>query len=187
MKYFLYLLLLAGLILCSAAIYVTTDKNGHVSYSDVPTPDAKRLDVPVASVVSVKQPETDTSASVINKKTSANKPEVKAAVEAGEMVEVRKPYTSFMISSPVDQQTFQNQRSIPVSVNLVPELQKGDKIQLYINGKAIGLPVESTQLQFDVLERNTYQIHLDLLNAKLEKIKQSNSVTIYVKFATIGN
>lgn len=179
------LILLVGLPLtASAVIYVKEDSN-TITYSDSPLPNGKKLeDIPEVNNVS-----TETSATVgapvvttttSTTETPAPVPTVAAATEEGQ-------YTNFMITSPKDEQTFQNQPSIPVSLVVQPELQKEHRIQLMLDSKPYGKPAATTDLALQMVERGTHQLAAVIINNQEQILKKSNSVTIFVHRSTLNN
>jgi hypothetical protein len=104
MRYFLLVGILLLSLTCAAAIYMQKDANGNISYSDVPTADATRVDVqPVATTAFTPAPSV----------TPAPKSKNPAADKAGtatntpSTAETHASYTAFFISSPLEEQTFQ--------------------------------------------------------------------------------
>jgi hypothetical protein len=101
-------------------------------------------------------------------------------------VVVIKPYTSFSIISPADQETIQNQPDVTVSLKVEPALQGSDKIQVYVDGKAWGEPQAATTISLGRLDRGTHQLSAAIVDANHKVVKQSNSVTAYFQYAHVG-
>jgi hypothetical protein len=174
MRYLLFLLLFVSLV-CGAAVYMQTDSNGNVSYSDSPSPNAKQIDVPAPSTI-------QTAPAVTTKAKGGGD-----AASAGALGPTpHKPYTQFQITSPQDQQTFQNQRDIPVELDANPRLQRGDGIQLYVDGAKYRDPWFSQHAAIYLLDRGTHTIYAVLLDNTGAPLKQSNAVTIYIHYAALG-
>ena len=160
-----------------AAMYIQHDANGTLIYSDIPlSPNAKQIDVPTRS------PQTPQNQTTTSPTTEAA-PEIK---NADLPQDERKPYTEFDISFPTDQSTFQNQREINVTFKIIPELQKGDMIQLYLDGQAKGQPQTTPQSKLDNIDRGTHQLSATLMDANRLTLKQSKSITFYVHYARQG-
>jgi hypothetical protein len=176
MKYLLFLGLVITSLICSAAIYMQIDENGNTSYSDTPTANSKQVHIP-SSVIKSTTPKnifTDNNAVKENN-------DKKTAVVA----ETHLPYKKFIISSPADQYTFQNQRDIAVEISIEPELQAGDKIILYLDGNSYGPAVATTRFSLLQLERGTHQISAALLDAKQTVLNNTGPITIYIHYAHI--
>ncbi len=169
MRYVLMIILLFTSLVCLAAIYFQKDANGNIIYSDTPlTDNAQSINIP-----STKHSSTPPVSPPIPSDTAAKK-------DIG-----NKAYTTFFIVSPTDQETIQNQPVITVSINIDPKLQSGDKIQLYVDGKAWGGAEANTQFTLDHIDRGIHQLYAVLLNQNGITIKQSNNVTLYVHYASV--
>lgn len=183
MKY----LLLAGLcvfsINCLADdVYVSTDKNGNMTYSDIPFKGAKKIDLPPLNQTSQEAPppkKSDMPATGTVTTTSSTAAETET--ESG-----KKPYTEFLINSPLDKQTIPNQPEIPVAILISPDLQPGDKIQLYFDGQRVGEPAAKTGFTLDHPDRGTHQLYATLINSDHAVIKQTQTITIYIRYSALG-
>jgi hypothetical protein len=172
MRYFILLFLLIAISLgYAASVYTTTDSNGNIIYSDTPLENAKRI--PDAT-------------STISTQTSTTKPQEKSAKPETPNETPSVPYSAFAITSPTDQQTFQNQRQIPIVLKIDPPLQKGDRIQLYVDGAAYGAALESTQLQVEQLNRGSHTLSASLIDSKRNLLKETPSITIFIQYATVA-
>jgi hypothetical protein len=177
MRYILFLLLFVTLV-CGAAVYMQVNKDGSVSYSDSPSVNAVQIDVPEGSTVSGPPPPP------AKKQIAQND---NAAAPPGALGPTPYlPYTAFVIETPVDQQTFQNQRDIPIEFTLAPPLQGQDSIQLYVDGKRYRDPWFTPHTAIYQEERGTHTVYGELLDSHKKVIKTSNTITIYVHFAAVG-
>jgi hypothetical protein len=178
MKYFILFLLLLSSLTCAAAVYMQVDQNGNTSYSDSPGPAAVKVDVPTGNSVSSSTPQPTA------KQTNMPEPTGETVVAAGDTP--RKPYTEFLIADPTDQETFQNQRDIGIELKSEPNLQKKDKIQLFLDGVPYGEPQPSVHLRILQVARGTHVIYAVLLDNDNQVLKKSNIVTIYIHYASVG-
>lgn len=177
MKYLLMLLLLIP-VFGIAAVYTQTDSNGNTIYSDTPFENSQKIEIPQsASTVTtpVEKPQVQQPA--------ASSPTTTSAPETGSTTQT---YTEFLIKSPTDQQTFQNEREIPVEVSVKPDLQKDDTIQLFIDGQAYGNPVTSTHIVTKQLDRGLHTVYVVLYNQSKSIIKKSGTIIFFVQFAHLG-
>src|SRR5437588_8336323 len=94
---------------------------------------------------------TDQHTHQLNSAPEFNAQNIKAKLPPPEME--RKPYSTFMIVSPKDQETIQNQPVIPVEITTEPKLQDGDRIQLLLDGKFWGEPAPSTHFEMVQVNR----------------------------------
>lgn len=170
MRFYLFALLIFIFTSSNAAVYMQTDKNGNITYSDIPLPQSKEIELP--SIINT-TPSVQQSSEVI---TNDSQEEV-----------INHPYTQFSILSPKDQETIQNQPTINVDIALKPNLQKGDKIQLLLDGKLIGDPAASIHLQLPLIERGVHQLYAVIINEKQQVIQQTNPVTIFIHRANLNS
>jgi hypothetical protein len=182
MKTILFISLLIFSLIGSAAIYMQTDKNGQVTYSDTPTPGAQII------TLSGTTPTPTTASKPAHAATTSAPPTSTTDVQAATREEItpRVPYTKFMIDSPVDNQTITNQNTIPVVLLLSPGLQKGDTAQIYVDGTAAGSPAASTNLELPRIDRGTHQLYAVLLDENNHPLKQSQTITVYIHYAQVG-
>lgn len=180
-RLFIFLLLIP-LICIATTIYTKKDNNGNTTYSDIPFENSTPTVVPEVNSTISSPKNTATPSST----TSGNKTNESNATTPSEATEtIKKPYTLFAIHSPKDQDTFQNQRSIPVNLDIQPELQKGDSIQLYVDGSPYGARQDTPQLQIEQLDRGTHTVYAVLISNS-QIVKQTNTITIFIHYASLG-
>ena len=181
MKKFIVAFILLFLIsLTYGAIYMQKDANNNISYSDTPSDNAMSIDVPnVSSSIS-----TSNAGNNENKNESSSEAEVPPpqADQPGKLV-----YTDLRLLSPKDQETFQNQASIPVKLKITPKLQASDTIQLVVDGNLWGNPSTSMEITLTNLPRGTHTISAVLMNDQQKIIITSNMVTIFNHKASVLN
>jgi hypothetical protein len=179
MRYFLLIGFLLISLTCGAAIYMQKDANGGISYSDMPTGNSTRIDLPPAPVTTF-APATGPAP------TKSKKGNTPAAADESTDSDQHAEYTAFFISSPSEQQTFQNQRDIGVDISITPKLQKGDLIQLSVDGNNVGEAAATTHFQVNQLPRGTHQISATLLDANKSVLKQTPAINFFVHYAAVG-
>lgn len=165
MKYIVMAMLLIASMMCHGSTYMN-ENNNSVIYSDEPMGSSKQINTEDANTIST-QP--------VSSRESAVK-------DSGEPVSA--VYSMFAITSPVDQETIQNQPEISVKMKLQPQLHEGDKIQLLVDGKPFGAAMPDLNQSLKLLERDTYQISAVIVDANHMVKQQSNTVTIYVHRAS---
>jgi hypothetical protein len=176
MRFLILISLLVFSIICSAEIYMTTDKNGNILYSDAPAKGAEKIILPDAAL-----PTPATIAPTIPTMNTAEKTP-KTPSETSQNV----PYTKFIIGVPTDKETITNQPTIPVVFLIDPDLQKGDTIQLYLDGTPIKSPEAKTSFELTNIERGTHQLSAALLDSNSNTIKETQTITIYIHYAHLG-
>jgi hypothetical protein len=164
MKHMKYLLtLVTGLfvvITANAAIYQYTNKQGKTAYSDVPVKNSKEVIVPPVM--------TYTPAPiVVTPVVKEVKTEPKVQGEA---------YKSLVILSPEEQGTVRdNQGNVAVTVDLEPKLQKGDKIELFIDG------IKQPALVGLGIERGEHKANLQVVDKEGRVLIQSPEITFFLQ------
>jgi len=180
MKTFLITLLFLLPLTSYAEIYKSVDANGNVTYTDKPTDsNATVVTVPKTNSAPATSPEP---ASVNNAAPENNAAPVTAAPSDKP---TKKPYTQFMIASPADQESIQNQPTLAVTIKINPSLQAGDVIQLYLDGTPYGNAVPDTSFNLTIPNRGTHVLSATLFDKNMQVLKQGNSITIYVHQAHI--
>lgn len=178
MKYGLVIILFLISAAAYPGMYETRDPEGNFIYSDTPIDTTtQKVNLP---------PLNTTEAIPVNKSSSANQANTAASPEPAVTKSQKKPYTLFSIKSPVDQSTIQNQPIITVEIDMEPELQEGDKIQIYLDEKPWGSPLTKNKIELANVERGTHRIYADLLENNEIVIKKSDTVTIFVHQAHLG-
>lgn len=167
MRYLMMSLILLSWMSCQAAVYQQVDKNGQIVYSDFPlkqnatiinlNPEAESGSAPATTNVSLPMPADNQQHS----------------------------YNVFSMMEPIDKQTFQNQRFIPFKIKTDPELQEGDKIQIMIDGKPAGVPVQGTQLEVEMI-RGEHQVSAVIVDKNDQVLKVTPTITIYVHLASVN-
>ncbi|MDR3476520.1 MAG: DUF4124 domain-containing protein [Gammaproteobacteria bacterium] len=184
MKILLWTLLFFSFSCTAETIYKQTDKNGNIVYTDTPQQNAQAVIIP-----------TDSTASISTVPTTIPSPPTKPSEPASASTSTspssapdapRVAYTTFILAAPADQETFQNQRLIPIKVMIVPDLQSGDKTQLYLDGKPYGSPAEGSDLALNNVDRGSHTVSVVILSKDNTILKSSNSITINVQYARLG-
>lgn len=155
------MIFLAGL--AHAAIYVQQDKGGNLTYSDTPLSDSAKTVTPPSQTFQ-EPPAPPASLPVLPLPPEAPKPS----------------YTHFAIVSPKDQETIQNQPEITFRIDLKPELQQGDRLQLLLDNQPVGDSGTSTQITLKNVSRGTHEVRAVIMRTGNTIIQQSNTITLYV-------
>ena len=159
-----------------AEIYRSVDANGTVVYSDQPLPKSEVISLPSVNIA------TQSNTQNTNASTDSTNVTLKKKVK----------YTKFKISSPTDQETFQNATEIAVTISISPSLQNGDKIQYFLDGKAVSEPIDSASYSIpkikgtqEVIARGTHSITASILDEQGQVIKTTSPVVIYTHYVTL--
>lgn len=176
MKYFTLIIFLLISLPISASIYVQTDAKGNPVYSDVPQSDAAQK---VENVDNAETPAINLTPALT---TPANQASAKLVLEEAS----HQTYSSFTILSPKNQESIQNQPILRVDVGMSPALQKGDMVQILLDGQALGPAKEGTHFEFTIPERGAHQLSANLIDSKQQLLMKTGPITIYVHQAHIG-
>lgn len=150
----------------SADVYKGTDSSGKTIYSDKPFENSEKIEVDLSPTYS--SPPVNTKLEPTQKNT---KP-IAYQVE---------------ILQPTQDQTFTTDiNSISVKVSVTPALQKGDKIQLLLNGQPHGEPSETTTFTLESLFRGAYTVQAQVISSNSQSpLATSATVTFYQKRTSI--
>lgn len=164
----------------SNPIYKSVDEKGVVTYSDQPNAQAETVTLSRENIS--KRPHTQS----INSTDATNTTDAAKANE-------REEYTAFSISSPKDQETFQNATEIAVSVDIQPALQKDDTIEFYFDGNSVAAPSTNTAITIpkmrdgqEIITRGSHTLSASVLNASGDKLITTPSITIFVHYASVA-
>ena len=172
-----------------ADIYRSVDENGVVTYSDQPNSKSEAVTLPAANIAI--QPTTP-------KKTDANHTENAAnsenAAETKPAATEKKPYTTFAITSPKDQETFHNITELPISVSIDPALQKSDKLRYYFDDAPFGSETTNTTTTIpkvgegkEILVRGSHTISVSLINEQGSEIMRTPTITVFLQYQSVIN
>lgn len=157
-----------GLSLAAQAeIYRMVDANGNVTFTDSPSKNAQRVQLPPLSIVPSLSPEDIARANGKEKEAPAARP------------------VSYKLSfiSPEANQTFQKPAdTIEVAVAVEPELTAGDRLILSSNGNSLG-EGQSSALATEALDRGAHTITARVV-ASTGKVLGEQSVTVFVQQPT---
>ncbi|WP_115720354.1 DUF4124 domain-containing protein [Gallaecimonas mangrovi] len=164
------LLLLVTTFMTTAAepskVYTWTDEKGVVHYSDQPHKGAK--ETVVAPTQQYTMPAVDTS---ILKAT----PKPQAA-----------PAWQVNILTPAHEETLRdNDGLLTISVQVQPDMQPGQRLQLFIDGKPFGPARVISRFEVKDVDRGEHSIMVQLIGRDNKIVAQSQPHTIYMHRASI--
>lgn len=171
MKFLLWMILCVFPFSAFAAIYQIKDAQGNVFYTDQPSDQAKPVDLDSTGVV---QNEPSSS----NKSPTKNEP-------VKEVDSSAKNYEDFGFSNPTDQATIWNQPVISVSLSLKPNLMKGDKVALFMDGKKLA-EGPTTEFSLNHPDRGQHSLQAKVMGPDGQVKKESNSITIFVHYGRVN-
>jgi hypothetical protein len=154
----------------AASVYRHVDADGNVVYSDEPQA-GQRVELKPITVVDPDTPEA---------RTSPDGP-TQAPVSAID-------YERFMISSPRDDQTLPTGQAGNVQVQLAiePALQRGDRVQLRVDGEVRQSPMHTSVFALSQLERGEHRLQAELVDAQGRVRLVTPAVTLHVQRASVN-
>src|SRR5690349_19926511 len=148
--------LITSFLLCSVAlnagaadIWRWTDADGVVHFSDQPRPGAVKVNLGPISAPSGNGPRPE-------------EPTVEAAPEPRRQTFA---YTSCVVQSPENDQTFNGVQPVTVILAIEPQLQDGHRVQVYVNGALnTDWPPEATSFTLPEVFRGSHTIQARIVD-----------------------
>jgi hypothetical protein len=147
-----------------ADVYKTVTPSGEVIYSDVKTQGSKQLNVP--------KPQTYTPPPLPVAFNSPDEPE-----------EDKAQYSSFVIDSPVNEETIRDSLgNVPVLLTLEPVLiaKDGHRIQYFLDGKPNGRKTVDMQKTLVNVDRGEHTVSAAVIDDSGAPIINTTPVTVFV-------
>lgn len=164
-------LLIAGLAATTAVdaqqIYRWVDRDGVVHYADQPgAPDAKPVEY-------IARPADSTDTSEVDEGSTD---------EARPSRTGRVAYTSVSITSPEPEQVFfGGDDPVDVSIDVDPELQNGDRVAVFLDGKRLTDNLRGNSYQIPAPARGSHFVRVAVLDSTGRLVQQSTAVTFHVR------
>ncbi len=160
------LLVVAPITLAFASgskVYKSVGEDGEVTFTDTPRPGAEKIVVPPANTISSPAPPPA---------TADTKPQESKVFK----------YTSLTIGSPQNEQTFTDgSGDVPISVDLDPPLETrlGHRLELLVNGEAVGLQGNSTTMRNT--NRGEHSVYARVVDRDGIQLISSERITFFVQ------
>ncbi len=151
---------------CSAEVYRSVDKEGNVVFSDTPSEHAEPITIDVAPSYSPPTFEP-----------------LQTDVQTEKEPAIPVPAYQISITSPVQNQTFQNPESITVKVNIKPNLsaQRGDKLVFKLDGVSVTEPQTQPSAALQNIDRGSHIVLAQIVDKNGKVLKSSKSVLFHVQ------
>jgi len=146
-------------------IYHWVDKNGKSHYSDTAAIGTAEIQVVTQNIIT-----SDNLQPVITPKNAA-------AVTA----EAAIIYQAEIISPENDRPLRSNDGSINIQVKTTPEKTPTQKLQLFLDGNALGSPQISSTIRAENIDRGTHQVQVQLLDESGKVLARTQLVTIHLQ------
>lgn len=148
-----------------AEVYMHTDADGKVSFSDRPTPASKGENVEKVDIQ-----ETNSTPAVAPSATATSKSQSET-----------DDY-SIRITSPIDGATFTNEvRDLTISAVIEPSLEENHSLVATLNGqRASNQSSKGSTVVIQDINRGQQQVQLQLMNSSGNMVAQSQSVSVNI-------
>ncbi|MFT6926848.1 MAG: hypothetical protein ACJAZP_002468 [Psychromonas sp.] len=156
-----------------AKIYHWVDDNGISHYSDTAVLGTTEIQVVNTNVVTSNNLKPETTPENLKQETTS---ENKAGVKEDPAI----IYQAEIISPENDSPLRSNNGSIDIQVKIMPEKKPAQKLQLFLDGKALGSPQISSTIRADNIDRGTHQIQVQLLDESGTVIARTQVVTVHL-------
>lgn len=159
----------------AADIYRWIDDNGNQVYSDQPTENAEKVELRHSMIYTpVEIPELSEEA------MDSQSEEVDASIPAPN-------YKLSVVSPENDAGIRVNNGNVMVNLQLIPALvpERGDLIQLYLDGLPAGMPMPQLNFMLENLDRGTHKLSAVVLNASGEVLAQSETITFHLQRTSV--
>lgn len=159
----------------AADIYRWIDDNGNQVYSDQPTENAEKVELRHSMIYTpVEIPELSEDA------MDTQSEEADAPIPAPN-------YKLSVVSPENDAGIRVNNGNVMVNLQLIPALvpERGDLIQLYLDGLPAGMPMPQLNFMLENLDRGTHKLSAVVLNASGEVLAQSETITFHLQRTSV--
>ena len=176
MKYYLLSLILLSFAL-QAEIYRSVDKQGNVTFSDIPDTQAQRIEL--EALPTYKAP--------LIPATSENN--VEPQVDDVDDVIEQPTYQITIVSPEQNQSIWEGGGIFTVSASIRPELNadRADQVQFKLDGAAVGEPQTSLSYTFEGVERGSHILTVSVVDKKGKILKTSKSVLVHIHRNSVIN
>ena len=149
-----------------AEIYQWTDSHGSTHFSDNPRSTAK--------IISLNTP----AASTAPAQTKSQPPTHTATIA----------YTIVQITQPQHEETIHdNQGNVSITTQIEPELKSEDRIQLLLDGQAIGAPQSTLAFSLENIDRGTHTLLIQIRDKTGKILQVSQPVTFFMHRTLLKN
>lgn len=150
-----------------AKVYVWTNKNGVLVFSDTPKPGAEEVKIKTQNII---KPSSAIETSILD-----INPQV---IDEKYQVEISHPKNHATVRD--------NTGSLVIQGGIKPIFKSGLKIQLYLNNKKHGKPQGQATFSLHNIDRGEHQIKLVLIDQKGKVIASSETTTFYMHRASVN-
>ena len=163
--------------LIETTVYRVTDEQGNIIFTDQPEAKSGVIERQIVSVINLMRapvsPKPEDNGAAHSPVTNSG-----SAASASSI----QPYTQAIIVSPREGSTLRNTAgAMTVELSLMPPLQAGHQVQLWVDGQRYGSAIKATTLHVANIERGPHQLICRVLNADSRPVAITAAVSVHVK------
>ena len=163
--------------LIEKTVYRVTDEQGNITFTDQPEAKGGVIERQIVSVINLMRapvsPKPEDNGAAHSPVTNSG-----SAASASSI----QPYTQAIIVSPREGWTLRNTAgAMTVELSLMPPLQAGHQVQLWVDGQRYGSAIKATTLHVANIERGPHQLICRVLNADGRPVAITAAVSVHVK------
>lgn len=154
-------------------IYYWVDETGKMHFSDTAAPGTEEISTSNQNLFS-----SDTSPS---NNTNSSADDLTTEDQHAAVID----YKADIISPQNDMPIRSNDGTLEIHVKITPEKENSQKLQLYLDGKKLGMPQISSTIRALNIDRGTHQVQVYLLDEKGNMLTKTQVVTIHLQRASL--
>ena len=163
--------------LIEKTVYRVTDEQGNITFTDQPEANSGVIERQIVSVINLMRapvsPKPEDNGAAHSPVTNSG-----SAASASSI----QPYTQAIIVSPREGSTLRNTAgAMTIELSLIPQLQTGHQVQLWVDGQRYGSAIKATTLHVANIERGPHQLICHVLNADGRPVAITAAVSVHVK------
>lgn len=158
--------------LAETKVYHWVDEQGKSHFSDTVSPGTEEVNISEHNLL-------------INNQTVKNKLAQDDNIKGNTPVAI---WYQASIVSPQDEQTIRsNAGTINIHVSTTPAKKSSQKLQLFLDGKALGQPQISPSISVQNIDRGTHQVQVHLLDENGKLLSKTQIVTVHLQRVSVIN
>jgi len=163
-------------ILIDTPVYRVTDEQGNITFADQPKVNsgiAERQPLPIVNLMQApvaSKPDHNVASSL--------------AISSGSTAPASsiQPCAQDIMVSPIECYTLRNTTgALTVKLSLIPQLQMGHQVQLWVDGQRHGSAIKATTLHVTNIERGAHQFICLAVHADGRPVTSTAAVLVHVK------
>lgn len=157
-------------IFAGTKVYHWVDEEGHSHFSDTPTPETEEVILNQQNILPIN-------------KTAEHEASIYDTFQEQEKV-IKYQAT---ITSPEDDSSMRsNDGTINVHVSTTPEKKNTHKLQLFLDGIALGDPQISPTIRALNIDRGTHQVQVHLLDENGNELAKTQVITVHLQRVNVN-